>query len=47
MTDRERIEALENRVDFLEASLKQALREMNRLVDLLIDRAKPQQTDCP
>jgi len=50
MTDRERIEVLERRVDFLEESLKETLKQANRIADLLIKGTKkhePQpQTDC-
>lgn len=50
MTDRERIEVLERRVDFLEESLKETLKQANRMADLLIEGTKkhePQpQTDC-
>ena len=50
MTDRERIEMLERRVDFLEESLKETLNQANRIADLLIkgmkkDESQPQ-TDC-
>ena len=51
MTDRERIEVLERRVDFLEESLKETLKQANRIADLLIKGTKkhepqPKQTDC-
>ena len=50
MTDRERIEVLERRVDFLEESLKETLKQAHRIADLLIEGTKkhePQpQTDC-
>lgn len=36
MTDKERIEMLERRVDFLEASLQKTLRQLNRFADVLI-----------
>lgn len=49
MTDRERIEMLERRVDFLEESLKETLKQANRIADLLIkgtEKYEPQpQTD--
>ena len=48
MTDRERIEVLERRVDFLEESLKETLKQANRIADLLIKGTKKHepQTDC-
>ena len=50
MTDRERIEVLERRVDFLEESLKETLKQANRIADLLIKETKKYesqpQTDC-
>lgn len=51
MTDRERIEMLERRVDFLEESLKETLKQANRIADLLIkgtEKYEPQpQTTRP
>lgn len=35
MTDKERIELLERKVAFLEEALKQTLKELNKLVDLM------------
>ena len=50
MTDRERVEVLERRVDFLEESLKETLKQANRIADLLIKETKKYesqpQTDC-
>lgn len=50
MTDRERIEMLERRVDFLEESLKETLKQADRIADLLIKGTKKYesqpQTDC-
>lgn len=40
MTDKERIKALEKRVDFLEVSLQETLRQLDRLTDVLIKASK-------
>lgn len=46
MTDKERIERLERKVNDLEELLKEAVRLMNRLADVILKHTETH-TDCP